>query len=200
MGIHLTIIKGGFFMKKSTGLIAIVVVVVLLLIFGVSSYNKMVGLNENVNTAYSQVQNVIQRRADLIPNLVRTVEGYADHESEVLTRITEARAGIQNAQSPQELADANEQLTGALGGLNVVVEAYPDLKANQNFIQLQDELAGTENRISVERKNYNEAVQQYNNTRNRFPMVMAAGLLGFEAKEYFEASPESQKAPEVQFN
>lgn len=187
-------------MKNSKVIIGIVAVIAVIAIFLAMTYNNMVGLNENVNTSYSQVQTVIQRRADLIPNLVNTVRGYADHENEVLTNITEARAGIDRAQSPQELAQANDELTTALGGINVVVEAYPELKANQNFIQLQDELAGTENRIAVERKNYNESVQKYNSTRNRFPTVVFAGLLGFQPKQYFEASPDAQSAPEVNFN
>lgn len=185
---------------KRSGLIVIIAIIAILAFFGITSYNKMVVLDQDVNTAYSQVQTVIQRRADLIPNLVNTVQGYADHESDTLTRITEARAGVQNAQSPEELDEANAELTNALQGINVVVEAYPELKANQNFIQLQDELAGTENRISVERRAYNETVQTYNQTRNRFPMVLMASILGFEEKQPFQASPESQDAPEVQFN
>ena len=142
-------------------IIGIIVIIALGLFMIVPTYNRLAGSRENVNQAYAQVQNVVQRRADLIPNLVSTVKGYTDHENETLTAVTNARAGIQNAKGPEELAEANDQLTRAIGDINVVVEAYPELKADTQFVQLMDELAGTENRISTERKNYNEAVGEY---------------------------------------
>lgn len=142
--------------KKRSGaagiLIAIIAIIVIALIMIVPTYNRLAGSRENVNQAYAQVQNVVQRRADLIPNLVNTVKGYTDHESETLTQVTNARAGVQNAKNPKELAEANEELTRAIGDINVVVEAYPELKADTQFVQLMDELAGSENRISTERK------------------------------------------------
>ena len=170
--------------KKRSGamglIIAIIAVVVIALVMIVPTYNRLAGSRENVNQAYAQVQNVVQRRADLIPNLVSTVKGYTDHESETLTKVTNARAGIQNAESPQELAEANEELTRAIGDINVVVEAYPELKADTQFVQLMDELAGTENRISTERKNYNEAVQSYNTDIKKFPTNLIAKFTGYE--------------------
>lgn len=185
-------------MKKGIAIVLIIVVIIGALFIG--PYNNLVGLREDVNQAYSQVQTVMQRRADLIPNLVNTVKGYADHEQETLQAVTEARSSVQQAGSPEELAEANDELTGALSRLMVVVEQYPDLKANQNFIQLQDELAGTENRIAVERKNYNETVQTYNTKVQRFPTNIVAGLFGFDQAEYFEASAGAEEAPEVNFD
>ena len=165
----------------------------------VPTYNRLATSRENVNQAYAQVQNVVQRRADLIPNLVSTVKGYTDHESETLTKVTNARAGIQNAEGPQELAEANEELTRAIGDINVVVEAYPELKADTQFVQLMDELAGTENRISTERKNYNEAVQSYNTDIKRFPTNLIAKFTGYDPAEYFQADASAQDAPKVDF-
>lgn len=189
--------------KKRSGaaglIIAIIAVIVIGLIMIVPTYNRLAESRENVNQAYAQVQNVVQRRADLIPNLVSTVKGYTDHESETLTKVTNARAGIQNAEGPQELAEANEELTRAIGDINVVVEAYPELKADTQFVQLMDELAGTENRISTERKNYNEAVQSYNTDIKKFPTNLIAKFTGYDPAEYFQADASAQDAPKVDF-
>lgn len=189
--------------KKRSGaaglIIAIIAVIVIGLIMIVPTYNRLAASRENVNQAYAQVQNVVQRRADLIPNLVSTVKGYTDHESETLTKVTNARAGIQNAEGPQELAEANEELTRAIGDINVVVEAYPELKADTQFVQLMDELAGTENRISTERKNYNEAVQSYNTDIKKFPTNLIAKFTGYDPAEYFQADTSAQDAPKVDF-
>lgn len=179
--------------------IAIIAVIVIGLVMIVPTYNRLAGSRENVNQAYAQVQNVVQRRADLIPNLVNTVKGYTDHESETLTEVTNARAGVQNAKNPKELAEANEQLTRAIGDINVVVEAYPELKADTQFVQLMDELAGSENRISTERKNYNEAVQAYNTDIKKFPTNLIAKFTGYDPAEYFKADASAQDAPKVDF-
>ncbi|HDQ00237.1 MAG TPA: LemA family protein [bacterium] len=178
-------------------ILAIVVVVGLML---VSPYNKLVTMDEQVNTGWANVENMLQRRYDLIPNLVETVKGYAAHEREVLTEVTEARASVGGAQTQQQMIEANNQLSSALSRLLVVVERYPDLKANQNFIQLQDELAGTENRIAVARQRYNETVRGYNQTVRRFPTNIMARLFGFEQRPYFEAPQEAQQAPKVDFS
>lgn len=189
--------------KKRSGaagiLIAIIAIVVIALVMIVPTYNRLAGSRENVNQAYAQVQNVVQRRADLIPNLVNTVKGYTDHESETLKEVTKARAGIQNAENPEELARANEQLTRAIGDINVAVEAYPELKADKQFVQLMDELAGSENRISTERKNYNEAVQAYNTDIKKFPTNLIAKFTGYDEAQYFKADASAQDAPEVNF-
>lgn len=189
--------------KKRSGaaglIVAIIAIIVIGLIMIVPTYNRLAASRENVNQAYAQVQNVVQRRADLIPNLVSTVKGYTDHESETLTKVTNARAGIQNAEGPQELAEANEELTRAIGDINVVVEAYPELKADTQFVQLMDELAGTENRISTERKNYNEAVQSYNTDIKKFPTNLIAKFTGYDPAEYFQADASAQDAPKVDF-
>lgn len=187
-------------MKK--GLIITGVIAILLLVFGGSlahSYNGLVSIDEDVKSSFSQVDNVIQRRADLIPNLVETVQGYASHESETFANIAEARSQVNNASGPEELAEADAQLTRSLRQLSVVVEDYPELKANESFIRLQDELAGTENRIAVERKNYNDTVNIYNSKIRSFPTNIMAGKFNFEEAEYFEADEASQEVPEVSF-
>ncbi len=187
-------------MKKA--LIIIGVIVVLLIAAGASlggGYNRMVRLEENVNASFAQVQTVLQRRYDLIPNLVETVRGYASHEERTLTEVTEARARVGGAATPGARLEAENQLAGALSRLMVVVEAYPDLKANQNFVMLQDQLEGTENRIAVERRRYNESVQIYNQYIRQFPRAMFAGMFGFERKPFFEAPSEAQEAPRVDF-
>lgn len=189
--------------KKRSGAVGLIVAIIAIIVIGlimiVPTYNRLAASRENVNQAYAQVQNVVQRRADLIPNLVSTVKGYTDHESETLTKVTNARAGIQNAEGPQELAEANEELTRAIGDINVVVEAYPELKADTQFVQLMDELAGTENRISTERKNYNEAVQSYNTDIKKFPTNLIAKFTGYDPAEYFQADASAQDAPKVDF-
>lgn len=191
--------KEGVHMKGKGVLITVAIIIIAVLALVVGPYNNLVSLEEDVNKSYSQVQNVMQRRADLIPNLVETVKGYSDHEEEVLTKVTEARSKISSANTPEELDQANEQVSQAVGDINVVAEAYPELKADKNFMALQDELAGTENRISVERGRYNEAVTAYNKKTRTFPTSIVAGIFSFEQKDYFEASPESQEAPEVNF-
>ncbi len=192
-------------MKKS-GLIAVALIAGFL--FTGCGYNKMVTMDEAVTSAWAQVENVYQRRADLIPNLVETVKGYAQHEQETFTRVIEARAQATAAKiDPENLTpeaikqfqDAQQGLSSALGRLMVVVESYPDLKANQNFMDLQAQLEGTENRITVERQKFNETTQAYNAYIRRFPELIVAKIFGFDKKAYFEAQPGAQKAPEVKF-
>ena len=187
-------------MRKLLGPIAIIVVILVILgVMFVPSYNKFVNLEENVDQSYAQVQNQLQRRLDLIPNLVNTVKGFASHEKEVIADISNARANLAGARGPEEQAAADTALSGALGRLLVVVENYPDLKANQNFTQLMDELAGTENRIGVARMDYNNVVSDYNRQIKRFPGRLVASIFGFDEKEYFEADAAADKAPEVDF-
>jgi LemA protein len=166
---------------------------------GVSLYNRLVAEDEQVTGAWAQVQNVLQRRADLIPNLVETVKGYAAHEKEIFESVAEARGRLAGAASPKEAAAANAGLTAALGRLLAIAENYPNLKANENFVRLQDELAGTENRIATERMRYNDAVRLFNTSIRRYPAAFFARIFGFKEREYFEAAPESQKVPEVKF-
>jgi len=177
-------------------------------LFSSCSYNTMVEKQEAVSSQWGQVQTAYQRRADLIPNLVNTVKGYATHEQETLTQVAEARArATQMTVNPDDLTEENirkyqevqGQLSSAIGRLLMVQEQYPDLKANQNFTALQDELAGTENRISVERNKFNTVVQDYNSYIRKFPQVIYAGWFGFQKKGYFEADPASQNAPKVEF-
>ena len=178
------------------------VVVLILVIAGMSLagiYNRLVAQDQQVKAAWAQVQNVLQRRADLIPNLVETVKGYATHEKEVFENVAAARSRLAGATSPREAAAANAGLTSALGRLLAIAENYPALKANENFMRLQDELAGTENRIAVERMRYNEAVQAFNTSIKRFPTNFLARMLGFSEKEYFEAEAGAQEAPKVKF-
>ncbi|MFJ5716101.1 LemA family protein [Neobacillus sp. NPDC093127] len=181
---------------------AIGIVIAVIVVFGLmfmSSYNNFVSSEENVNQSYAQIENQLQRRLDLIPNLVNTVKGYAAHEKEVITSISDARARLAGAKTPGEEATANAELSGALSRLLVVVENYPDLKANQQFAQLMDELAGTENRISVARKDYNDQVAVFNKKVKQFPGALIARIAGFSEKEYFKADPKAQQAPQVDF-
>ena len=173
-----------------------------------SGYNRMVEKQEAVTSQWANVQNAYQRRADLIPNLVNTVKGYATHEQETFTQVTEARSRATQTninpenlttESLQEYQQAQNQLSQALGRLLLIQENYPELKANQNFLALQDELAGTENRISVERNRFNQLAQDYNSYIRKFPQVIYAKWFKFENKAYFEALPEAQTAPQVQF-
>jgi len=184
-------------MKKST--IIILVVCVILLIALISSYNGIVSKAEEVDNTLAAIDTQLQRRYDLIPNLVNTVKGYMQHEEEIIKLVTEAREHLAGANTVTEKAEANEELTRALNNLMVIVENYPDLEASQNFIQLSDELAGTENRIATARRDYNEAVKVYNSTIKKFPTNLMANIFGYETKEYFEASEESQEVPNVQF-
>jgi len=191
-------------MKKGlVGCLAVVVgVVVVAVIVGgwlMGSYNRMVTEREGVDKAWAQVENVLQRRGDLIPNLVETVKGYAAHEKEVFESVADARGRLAGATTPQEAAAANAGMTSALGRLLAIAENYPELKANENFIRLQDELAGSENRIATERMRYNEVVRSYNTLIKRFPANFIAGFFGFAEREYFEATPESREVPKVKF-
>ncbi|MEK4486954.1 LemA family protein [Psychrobacillus sp. FSL H8-0484] len=188
-------------MKKLLG--PIVIIVVIIAIFAViliPSYNGFVDGEENVNNAYAQVENQLQRRMDLIPNLVNTVKGFASHEEEVLGNIADARSRLAGASTPEEQAVANDELTGALSRLLVVVENYPDLKADASFRQLMDELAGTENRLTVARQDYNDIVSDYNKKVKRLPGSIVASIFGFDEKEYFKADAAAKEAPKVDFD
>jgi LemA protein len=184
---------------KGKGLLIIIGVIVLFVFMGIGSYNNLVSLDEEMSNAWAQVENQLKRRADLIPNLVETVKGYASHETEVIDSITAARAQYANANTPQEYAQADAGLTNAIKSLNVIVENYPDLKANQNFADLQAELAGTENRVATERMRYNETVKEFNQKIKKLPTKIWAGLLGFEEAEYFEISEQDAEVPKVNF-
>ena len=179
----------------------IIIVVIIAVIAGIfmTSYNGFVDKEENVNNAYAQVENQLQRRMDLIPNLVNTVKGFASHEQEVLGNIADARSKLAGAGTPEEQATANDELSGALSRLLVVVENYPDLKADANFRQLMDELAGTENRLSVARQDYNTVVSDYNKKVKRMPGSIVASMFGFDEKEYFQAAEGAEEAPVVDF-
>ncbi|MCI6893896.1 MAG: LemA family protein [Bacteroidales bacterium] len=197
-------------MKKGC-LIAVVAAVVIVLgcfVWVKNTYNGFVSQQEGVDAAWSQVENVYQRRADLIPNLVATVKGYAKHEQETLDKVVSARAKATqitvdpenlNEASLKKYQEAQGELGSALGKLLAITENYPDLKANENFLQLQSQLEGTENRIAVERKNFNEVAQSYNSSIRQFPGNVLAGMFGFERKPYFEAEKGAEKAPEVNF-
>jgi LemA protein len=188
------------------GLIALIVVgliVVVALVLGGSlfgTHNQLVQEREAITASWSQVDVVLQRRADLIPNLVETVKGYATHEEKAIDSVTSARAALGGAKTPSEKIAANGQLDSALSRLLVVVENYPNLKANENFMRLQDELSGTENRIAVERRKYNETVQKYNTDIELFPNNIAASIWGFKREDaYFKADEASRQAPKVKF-
>ena len=183
-------------------------ILLLFLFRGCSSYNGLVTKDEAVSKAWGNVESDYQRRADLIPNLVNTVKGYANFEQETLTKVIEARASATQVKidptnlTPEKLAEfqqAQGGLSSALGRLLVVAEKYPDLKANQNFLDLQAQLEGTENRINVSRQRFNEAVNEYNTTRRSFPLVMVSSMFGFNEKGYFKADAGAEKAPEVKF-
>ncbi len=174
-------------------------VLVLLIAYGGCKYNSLVNAEEDVDGAWAQVENVLKRRADLIPNLVETVKGFAAQEKEVFSNIADARSRLLGAKGPAEAAEANAGLTSALGRLLVISEQYPQLKSNENFVRLQDELAGTENRIATERMRYNDKVKEYNKTIRRFPTSIYAGLFGFEKKQYFEVQEADKQVPQVKF-
>ncbi len=192
---------------KRTGMVVLVVVLVLvcigLLVFGsyISARNQMVAKNEQVKQTWSQVEVVMQRRADLIPNLVSTVQGFAAHETKVFGDIANARSALLGARgNPKSEIAANGQLDGAIGRLLAISENYPQLRSNQNFLQLQDELAGTENRIAVERRRYNQSLQDYNTFIGLFPNSIWAGMAGYKRNnDYFNASPAAQQVPKVAF-
>jgi len=184
-------------------LVVLLVLLVVVLAFGgkyVSIRNDLVTKKETVTAAWSQVDVALQRRADLIPNLVETVKGFAKHEEKAIDDVASARAALGGAKTPQQKIAANTQLDGALGRLLVVVENYPNLKANENFMRLQDELAGTENRIAIERRKYNETVQSYNTQIQLFPNNLVASLSGFQREDaYFKTEPGARTAPKVAF-
>ena len=187
--------------SKTLVIIAVIVLAVILLIGSVvRNYNNLVSLNGTVEEKRSAISTQLQRRNDLIPNLVSTVKGYAKHEADVFTKVTEARSKVMGADTVKEQAEASAELSRELTTfLNFTVENYPELKANQNFVSLQDELAGTENRITRARDVYNESVKEYNVKIKKFPSNIFAGIFGFDAYEYFEAEAGAEKVPEVSF-
>lgn len=195
-------------MKKNKGLIITIVVIVLVALWGISSYNGLVGMDENVSNQWANVETQYQRRSDLIPNLVNTVKGYAKHESQTLEAVMAARSQATQVKidpsncTPQQLAayqKAQGDVTTALGKLLAITEKYPDLKANQNFLELQSQLEGTENRINVARKDFNDSAKKYNTSLRRFPRNIIASMFGFEKRNYFEAEAGAEKAPKVEF-
>lgn len=171
-----------------------------LLILPGCSYNRFTALDESIKGAWSEVQNQLQRRNDLIPNLVETVKGFAAQEKQILETVAESRARLAGARTPEETIKAANEQSAALSRLLVIVEAYPQLKSDATFLRLQDELAGTENRIAVARRRYNEQIQAYNTLRRRFPSNMTAGIFGFKEHPYFEAPPAAQEVPKVDFS
>ncbi len=192
-------------MAKSN-IVGIVVVVVLVVIVGViiggwyiGTRNRLVTLDEGINGAWSEIDNQLQRRSDLIPNLVATVKGFAKQELQVFTEIAEARAKLAGAKTVGEKAEGYNQLEGALSRLLVIVEQYPELKSSENFLRLQDELAGTENRIAVARKRYNDSVREFNTKIRRFPASSIARRMGFEPREYFQIEEKAREVPKVDF-
>lgn len=195
-------------MKKNKGLIITVVVIALVAIWGISSYNGLVSMDENVSNQWANVETQYQRRSDLIPNLVNTVKGYAKHESQTLEAVMAARSQATQVKidpsncTPQQLAayqKAQGDVTTALGKLLAITENYPDLKANQNFLELQSQLEGTENRINVARKDFNDTAKKYNTSLRSFPRNIVASMCGFEKRNYFEAEAGAEKAPKVEF-
>ena len=195
-------------MKKNKGLIITIVVIVLVALWGILSYNGLVGMDENVSNQWANVETQYQRRSDLIPNLVNTVKGYAKHESQTLKAVMAARSQATQVKidptncTPQQLAayqKAQGDVTTALGKLLAITENYPDLKANQNFLELQSQLEGTENRINVARKDFNDSAKEYNTSLRRFPRNIIASMFGFEKRNYFEAEAGAEKAPKVEF-
>ena len=189
--------------KGKLGCLAVAGVILLILLVAASSlvgrYNALVAQREQIDAAWAQVENVLQRRGDLIPNLVETVKGYAAQERGIFENVAEARSRLAGAAGPREAAAANAGLTSALGRLLAIAEAYPTLKSNENFIRLQDELAGSENRIAVERREYNNAVRTFNAAIKTFPNNLLAGFFGFTPREYFEAEEGAKELPKVKF-
>lgn len=187
----------------STGLMVLLAIIAIAAILGIvviGSYNGLVSSRESVTTAKADIETNLQRRSDLIPNLVNTVKGFTSHEDKIIEQVTSAREKYLGANSLSEKADANQELTNSLSALMVAVEAYPEIKSSQNFIALQDELSGTENRIANSRRTYNEAAQKYNTEIQKFPKSVIAGMFNFEKADYFEASEEAQKVPTVDFS
>lgn len=195
-------------MKKNKGLIITIVVIVLVALWGILSYNGLVSMDENVSNQWANVETQYQRRSDLIPNLVNTVKGYAKHESQTLEAVMAARSQATQVKidpsncTPQQLAayqKAQGDVTTALGKLLAITENYPDLKATDNFKMLQEQLEGTENRINVARKDFNDSAKKYNTSLRRFPRNIIASMFGFEKRNYFEAEAGAEKAPKVEF-
>lgn len=187
-------------MKKGTIILIAVIAVIAIIAFScVETYNSLVEQREKVDTQYSAIETQLQRRIDLIPNIVNTVKGYAAHESEVFGAVSDARARLAGASTKEEAAEADSELTSAVSRLLMIAENYPDLKADTQFTALTDELAGTENRIAVARKDYNDAAKTYNTQIKTFPKVIIANLFGFEKAEYFEAAEGAKSAPQVNF-
>lgn len=184
-------------MKKF--LIAVVVVLGILIMSAVSMYNGLITANENVTGKFSQVENQLQRRNDLIPNLVATVQGIADQEKALVKSVTDARAAMMGAKTPADISQADGALAGALSRLMVVVENYPQIKSDANFRQLSDELAGTENRLAVARKDYNDSVQNFNTKIKTFPTNIFAGMLGFSNRDYLKVPEAAKQVPNVKF-
>ncbi len=196
------------FIKKNLGLVITIAIVAIVLIWGVSGYNGLVSMDEGVQNKWADVETQYQRRADLIPNLVNTVKGYAAHEKETLEGVVKARSEATSvkvdpenmtAEQMAQYQKAQNGVSSALSKLLLVVEKYPDLKANQNFLEMQSQLEGTENRITVARRDFNGAAKEYNTAIRKFPKNILAGMFGFEKKAYFEAQEGAEKAPEVQF-
>jgi LemA protein len=195
-------------MKKGIAIIIILVVLAIIVMWGVGKYNTLVGLDEGVQNAWAKVESAYQRRADLIPNLVNTVKGYAEHEQETFTAVTEARSKVSQVNidpaniTPEQFAafqTAQDGLSSALSRLLVTVERYPELKANQNFLELQSQLEGTENRIKVERDRFNDLVKEFNVFVRRIPNNIIASLFGFDNKQFFESAPGAEEVPVVEF-
>lgn len=196
-------------MKTSRIVLIVVFIILIILIFrGCKGYNNLITLREEVNTAWANVENVYQRRADLIPNLVNTVKGYAEHEQETFVQVTDARSRATSIEidaanmteaDMQRFQEAQGEMTSALSRLLAIIENYPDLKANQNFLELQAQLEGTENRISVERRNFNETAKSYNAQIKKIPVVFFAGMLGFDERPYFESEAGASEVPTVEF-
>lgn len=185
--------------KSSIILISVIAIVVIIIVMAIGGYNGIVSKQEKVDSSLSNLDVMLQRRADLIPNLVSIVKGYANHETEIIDKVTQARTKLVNANSVEEKSNANNELSNSLNALMVVVENYPDLKSSSNFTQLSDELAGTENRVAVARKDYNDAVNILNTTIKRFPNNILANMFGFEKATYFKADESSQEVPSVKF-
>ncbi len=184
---------------RIVGLVIVAIIVLSLVSWFINTRNSMVTLEERIDGAWAEVENQLQRRNDLIPNLVNTVKGYASHEEQVFTDIADARSKLAGASSVKEAEEGHNQMESAIGRLLMITENYPDLKANEEFKRLMDELSGTENRIAVARKRYNEQVETYNRRIRMFPGSIIAGMLGMERQEYFEVSEEAKQAPEVDF-
>ncbi len=180
-------------------MIILIAVLVIIVLYVIGTYNSLIQLRNRIENAWSQIDVQLKRRVDLVPNLVETVKGYAGHEKEVFQKVTEARAALMGAQAVKDSSDANNMLTGALKTLFAVAEAYPELKANQNFLMLQEELSGIESKIAYSRQFYNDTVLKYDNKREMFPSNIIAGMFGFKVREYFEVDETEREPVQVKF-